>query len=92
MNSLRRLKNLAPSAWIVVEKILETGESLQPQWPIDGTTGYDFLNTLNNLFIDPQAEKPLTDFYREFTGDDSDYVSFWFAKKSWQFLTMETRR
>jgi (1->4)-alpha-D-glucan 1-alpha-D-glucosylmutase len=70
---LRRLRKLAPSVWIVVEKILETGESLQSRWPIDGTTGYDFLNNLNSVFIDPKGEKPLTDFYREFTGDASNF-------------------
>jgi (1->4)-alpha-D-glucan 1-alpha-D-glucosylmutase len=56
-----------------VEKILETGESLPSRWPIDGTTGYDFLNNLNNVFIDPEGKGPLTDFYREFTGDALDY-------------------
>jgi (1->4)-alpha-D-glucan 1-alpha-D-glucosylmutase len=78
---LRRLRNMAPKAWIVVEKILEPGEPLNPRWPLDGTTGYDFLIKLNGIFIDPQGEKPLSDFYAEFTGDTVDFSALVRAKK-----------
>ncbi len=78
---LKRLRKLAPSGWIVVEKILETGETLQSSWPIDGTTGYDFLSNLNSIFIDPEGEKLLTDFYREFTGDASNFADIVRDKK-----------
>ena len=40
---------------IVAEKILSRGEELPDNWPIDGTVGYEFLNTLNGLFVDPAA-------------------------------------
>jgi (1->4)-alpha-D-glucan 1-alpha-D-glucosylmutase len=66
---LRRLRELAPEQWIVVEKILQPGESLPATWPVHGTTGYDFLNQLNGLFVNPAAEKVLTDFYVQFTGE-----------------------
>ncbi len=59
----------APNAWIVAEKILEAGERLRANWPVAGTVGYDFLNVLGGLFVDPGGEEPLTDFYREFTGE-----------------------
>ena len=78
---LRRLRAMAPKAWVVVEKVLEPGESLNPLWPVDGTTGYDFLNNLNGIFIDPRGEKPLSDFYAEFTGDTLDYPALARAKK-----------
>jgi (1->4)-alpha-D-glucan 1-alpha-D-glucosylmutase len=78
---LRRLREMAPKAWVVVEKVLEPGESLNPVWPVDGTTGYDFLNNLNGIFIDPQGEKPLSDFYSEFTGDALDYPALVRVKK-----------
>jgi (1->4)-alpha-D-glucan 1-alpha-D-glucosylmutase len=78
---LRRLRAMAPEAWIVVEKILEPGEPLNPRWPVNGTTGYDFLNDLNGVFINPQGEKPLTNFCAEFTGDDLDYPALVRAKK-----------
>ena len=60
-------------AWIVAEKILEPEEPLPQNWPIAGTTGYDFLNRVCGLFIDPEGEAPLTEFYREFTNETRDY-------------------
>jgi (1->4)-alpha-D-glucan 1-alpha-D-glucosylmutase len=71
---LDRLRAAAPTAWIVVEKILEGEEALPDCWPIAGTTGYDFLNRVAGLFVDPDGEAPLTEFYREFTGDTRDYA------------------
>jgi (1->4)-alpha-D-glucan 1-alpha-D-glucosylmutase len=68
-----RLREAAPGAWIVVEKILHPGEQLSATWPVEGTTGYDFLNLLGGLFIDPAGEAPITDFYGEFTADSTDY-------------------
>ncbi len=50
-------------------------------WPIDGTTGYDFLNRVLRLFIDPQGEVPLTEFYAEFTGEPIDYAALERDKK-----------
>jgi (1->4)-alpha-D-glucan 1-alpha-D-glucosylmutase len=69
----RRLSEAAPAAWIVAEKILEEGESLPGRWPIAGTTGYDFLNRVNGLFIDTEAEETFTAFYKEFTGMEVDF-------------------
>jgi (1->4)-alpha-D-glucan 1-alpha-D-glucosylmutase len=71
---LDRLRAGAPNAWIVVEKILEPGERLPDAWPVAGTTGYDFLNRVAGLFVDPAGEAPLTEFYREFTGEPIDYL------------------
>jgi (1->4)-alpha-D-glucan 1-alpha-D-glucosylmutase len=68
-----RLRAAAPDAWIVAEKILHPDESLPEHWPIAGTTGYDFLNRLSGLFIDPEGETPLTEFYREFTNETRAY-------------------
>jgi (1->4)-alpha-D-glucan 1-alpha-D-glucosylmutase len=66
-----RLRSAAPDAWIVAEKILEPGEALHDDWPIDGTTGYDFLNQVGGLFVDPAGEQVLTDLATEFgAGDD----------------------
>lgn len=78
---LHRLRCLAPDAWIVVEKILQPGESLPTAWPVDGTTGYDFLNCASGLFIDPHGEKPLTDFYAEFVGSNPDFSTMAREKK-----------
>jgi (1->4)-alpha-D-glucan 1-alpha-D-glucosylmutase len=68
---LGNLRERARDVYIVVEKILEPGEEL-PAWPVEGTTGYDFLNRVAGPFVDPDGEKPLTDFYTTFTGEISD--------------------
>ncbi len=46
---LQWLHQAQPNAWILVEKILEAGESLRESWPIAGTTGYDFLNLVGGV-------------------------------------------
>ena len=51
-----------------VEKIVEPGEELRP-WPVEGTTGYEFLNDVLGVFVDPAAEAPLTELYAEVTGE-----------------------
>lgn len=68
-----RLQEVCPGAWIIAEKILEPGEKLPQNWQVAGTTGYDFLNLLNGLFIDPTGKKALTDFYRNIIGEKADF-------------------
>jgi len=70
---LERLRDEAPEAWIVVEKILEPGEPLRESWPVEGTTGYDFLNRAGGLLVDPEGEEPLSDLYRELTGESAEW-------------------
>ena len=72
---LQRLRSAAPDARILVEKILDGEEELPQRWPIDGTTGYDFLSTVNSLFVDPRAEATLSALYTELTGESSDYTA-----------------
>ena len=66
------LKNLRAAAgdsfYLVVEKILAHHESLRDDWPVDGTTGYEFLNLVLALLIDPAGEPALTSQYEDFTG------------------------
>ena len=66
---LERLRALAPTAWITVEKILEPGEQLPP-WPVEGTTGYDAMREVNGVFVDHGAAPYFTDLYRRLTGDE----------------------
>lgn len=66
---LRQVRARARDAYLVVEKILEPGEKLRADWPIDGTTGYEFLNLVGALYVDPSAEKTLTETYQTFTGE-----------------------
>jgi (1->4)-alpha-D-glucan 1-alpha-D-glucosylmutase len=68
---LRRLRD-AGAEHVWVEKILEPGEQLR-DWPVEGTTGYEFLNDVTALFCDPRAEEPLTELYAELTGERRDF-------------------
>jgi (1->4)-alpha-D-glucan 1-alpha-D-glucosylmutase len=52
--------------YIVVEKILEAGERLRPDWAVRGTTGYDFLNVVNGLFVARDNEQFLSTIYFRF--------------------------
>jgi (1->4)-alpha-D-glucan 1-alpha-D-glucosylmutase len=77
----KRLHTASPTAWTVAEKILEPGERLRETWAVDGTTGYDFLNRVGGLFIDPEGDKPLTALYADFTGEPTDFAAVARQKK-----------
>ncbi len=77
----RRLREAAPDAWIVAEKILQPGEHLPSTWCIAGTTGYDFLNLAGGLFVDSRGEAPMNELYREFTGEPVDFPAVAREKK-----------
>ena len=78
---LKRLRTLAPDAYIVVEKILLNGENLPETWPIQGTTGYDFLNQLNSLFVATENEEELSRVYRKFVGNKKTFVELVYQNK-----------
>jgi (1->4)-alpha-D-glucan 1-alpha-D-glucosylmutase len=63
---LTELRDTAP--YVVVEKILGRGEPLRDDWPVDGTTGYDFMNDVGALLHDPAGAEPLAQTWAELTG------------------------
>ena len=63
-----------------VEKILDPGERLR-DWAVEGTVGYEFLNDVAALFVDPAGEAPLTDLWVELSGDDRPFGEFAFEAK-----------
>ncbi len=75
------LREEASDVWIVGEKILEPGENLRSDWPIDGTTGYDYLNQAAGLFVDGRNEAAINEIYAKFTGEPIDYASVCRDKK-----------
>jgi (1->4)-alpha-D-glucan 1-alpha-D-glucosylmutase len=76
---LERLRGQgATRVW--VEKILEPGEQLR-DWPVEGTTGYEFANDATALFVDPAGEEPLTGLYRELTGETRTFAEIAHAAK-----------
>ncbi|MGE5539714.1 MAG: malto-oligosyltrehalose synthase [Gemmatimonas sp.] len=77
---LRRLRELAATAtgrpdgiYLVVEKILARHERLREEWPIQGTTGYDFLAQVNSLLVDSRSEGTMTRTYERFVGRDVEF-------------------
>jgi (1->4)-alpha-D-glucan 1-alpha-D-glucosylmutase len=64
---LERLRE-AGARWVWVEKILDPGERLR-DWPVTGTVGYEFLNDVCALFVDPAGEAPLTALWQEVSRD-----------------------
>ena len=81
MQYFERLRKIAPHAWIVGEKILEPGEFLRESWPIDGTSGYDFLNVANGVLVRPEGLMQLDHIYEEFTHESTDYREICHDKK-----------
>ena len=77
----RRLRSYAPNAWIVGEKILEPGEWLRSEWPIEGTSGYDFLNLALGTLISSDGLTELGRHYSEFTGDTTPFPTVAHDKK-----------
>jgi len=63
-----------PHVPVWVEKILEPGERLR-DWPVEGTTGYEFANDVTALFVDPVGEEPLTALYAELTGETRPFAA-----------------
>ena len=70
---LSRLGAAAGGPWTVVEKILSGDERLVDGWPVAGTTGYEFLNRVNGIFVDRHNEAALTASYASFIGADVAY-------------------
>ncbi len=70
---LRRLREATGGAYVVVEKILEDDEELPGSWPVAGTSGYDFLTRVGQLFVDPASEALMEAGYAGFTGERTSY-------------------
>lgn len=76
-----RLRISGPEAWILAEKILQPNEKLRPEWPIAGTTGYDFLNMCNGVLVNGDGLREITEIYGSFTGEPLDFDSMAYEKK-----------
>ncbi len=59
--------------YTLVEKILAHEENLPDDWTVSGTTGYDFTNLVNGLFVDPEGEAGIDKSYRSFIGGSIDF-------------------
>ncbi len=68
---LAQLRTATKHVWVVAEKILEGSESLPASWACAGTTGYDAMQRLGGVFLDPAGAAPLSALLTEVT-EDSD--------------------
>ena len=73
--------------YVVVEKITASSESLPNEWPVQGTTGYDFLNVVNRVFVDPRGAPAIEEAYQRFLGRKVRYDDVMYWKKK---LVMQT--
>jgi (1->4)-alpha-D-glucan 1-alpha-D-glucosylmutase len=81
-NYLAKLQSrLGGKFYVAVEKILEHGETLPPSFQCDGTTGYDFLDTANAVFVDPAGLGKLTEVYHRYTGHTASYEDVVYERK-----------
>ncbi|BAF59769.1 maltooligosyl trehalose synthase [Pelotomaculum thermopropionicum SI] len=64
-----------PGFYVVAEKILGSGEELPAGWQVYGTTGYDFLNAVNKLFIDRKGAAELGSYYAGLSGSSKDFAT-----------------
>lgn len=68
---------MANPAWplyVVAEKILTENEPLPQNWAVNGTTGYDFLNAVNGLFVDSSRERDFNRLYHRFSGNSTRFA------------------
>ena len=66
---------------VVVEKILSHGERLPPDWPVDGTTGYEFLNALNGVFVKPAGWRRLRAAFGAVTSREESAAELVYASR-----------
>jgi (1->4)-alpha-D-glucan 1-alpha-D-glucosylmutase len=67
--------------YVVIEKILGSRETLVEDWPVHGTSGYDFLNQLNGLFVDGSQVGALTQIYHSFIDSQARFFDLVYFKK-----------
>jgi (1->4)-alpha-D-glucan 1-alpha-D-glucosylmutase len=72
---------LRRALYVVVEKIQGGRERIPDSWAVHGTTGYRFANAVSGIFVDPEAERSLTETYHRFIDEDVDFEELVYQKK-----------
>jgi (1->4)-alpha-D-glucan 1-alpha-D-glucosylmutase len=75
------------SSYVLVEKILARHEGLPDDWGVSGTTGYDYLNEANGLFVEPEGALRMEEIYSTFIGRRQNFADVVYQKKK---LVMNT--
>ncbi|HSK99626.1 MAG TPA: malto-oligosyltrehalose synthase [Rubrobacteraceae bacterium] len=79
--------SLREPLYVLVEKIPARHERLREDWPVSGTTGYEFINLAGGLFVDPAGEAEIDAAYHRFIGGEMDYEGVLYERK---MLVMRT--
>ncbi|PYL94210.1 MAG: malto-oligosyltrehalose synthase, partial [Verrucomicrobia bacterium] len=69
------------AVYMIAEKILSGAEKLRSDWPLHGTTGYDFANQVAGVFVDTSAEAEMTRTFHRFIGHTMHFGHLVYAKK-----------
>ena len=67
--------------YVLAEKILASHEHLPLEWPIDGTTGYEFANLVNGLLVHAPSQREMDRIYRRFVGRIIDFDELLYERK-----------
>jgi (1->4)-alpha-D-glucan 1-alpha-D-glucosylmutase len=78
---LRWLRRDCRDAYLTVEKILGFQEELPAVWPVQGTSGYEFLNHVNGIFCDRRQRGPFSQIYKRFSGIETTCAALTVEKK-----------
>lgn len=70
--------------WTVAEKILEHGEELPHTWKIDGTVGYEFMQAVTGVLMNPSSRALFDTIYRRYTGENIRFNELVYEMKLWQ--------
>ncbi len=70
-----------PPLYVAAEKILAADEQLPSDWAVAGTTGYDFLNKINGLYVDPAGREEFTRRYQAWVGEATTFAELAYEKK-----------
>jgi len=79
---LQNLHRHSPNTYLIIEKILTDNETLPETWPIQGSTGYDFINYVNGLFVKQTNEASIDNIYKQFTKNTQDFNELLFDCKN----------
>jgi (1->4)-alpha-D-glucan 1-alpha-D-glucosylmutase len=81
LSYLTWLRRDSGAVYLTVEKILSYEEELPAPWPVQGTTGYDFLNYVNGIFCDHKRSRQFSQIYSRFTGIETSCAALMVEKK-----------
>jgi (1->4)-alpha-D-glucan 1-alpha-D-glucosylmutase len=76
-----RLPKDGRALYMIAEKILTGTEKLRSDWPVHGTTGYDFANQVAGVLVDTAAEPAITKTFHRFIGHTMHFGHLVYAKK-----------